>query len=400
MYENRKKGDGEMSSYNFNETIERLGTASVKWEATEHIFGTRDVLPMWVADMDFRPPTEVTEAFARRIEHGIYGYTFVPPSTVEAIQSWVKKRHNWEIKEEWISYSPSVVQAISTAIQAYTGPGDKILVTSPVYTPFFNMIEKNDRMVENCPLHINEERFAINFELLEQSLKKGVKLFLLCNPHNPGGRVWSKEELQKIGDLCLQYNCLILADEIHCDLVFKPNKHIPIASINERFQQNVITCMSPSKTFNLAGIHASVVIIPNEELKQRFAAIQERQGFFELNSFGIIGMEAAFRYGEAWLDELIDYLHTNMTTAMQFIQEQLANISVMKPDGTYLLWVDCRKLGLTDEELRERLLQKGKIALEPGPKYGPGGEGFIRMNIACPTSLLLEGLNRLKNAFS
>lgn len=403
MYEsNSKKGIGDdvMAKFQFNETIERLGTASVKWESTEQIFGTNDVLPMWVADMDFRPPTEVTEAFARRIEHGIYGYTFVPSSTVEAIQYWVKKRHNWDIKADWISYSPTVVQSISTAIQAYTNPGDKVMVTSPVYAPFFNMIEKNERIIENCPLIMKDEKFAIDFEQFEQSLKKGVQLFILCNPHNPGGRVWSKDELQKIGELCIQYDCLILSDEIHCDLVFKPNKHIPIASMDERFQNQVITFMSPSKTFNLAGIQASVVIIPNEELKQRFAAIQEKHGFSGLNTFGIIGMEAAFRHGEAWLEELLDYLQINETIAEQFIQAQLPNISLMKPDGTYLLWLDCRKLGLTDEEIRERLLQKGKLALESGPKYGPGGEGFIRMNIACPTSLLQEGLKRLKMAFN
>ncbi len=236
----------------FHKVINRSNTASVKWEMTKLVYGKEDLLPMWVADMDFTPPLKVTEAIKNRVEHGIFGYTYTPPSTGQAIKDWLKRRHNWEIETSWIQYSPGVVPSISTVILALTEPGDKVMLQSPVYTPFFTMVEKNDRIVVNAPLTLDEHRFEIDFQIFEQSLQQGVKLFLLCNPHNPGGRVWTKAELLRIGELCLKYNCLILSDEIHSDLIFKPAKHVPIASLSKELEQNVITCVAPSKTFNLA----------------------------------------------------------------------------------------------------------------------------------------------------
>ncbi|GLB59642.1 MalY/PatB family protein, partial [Cytobacillus sp. NCCP-133] len=226
----------------------------------------------------------------------------------------------------------------------------------------------------------------------------GVKLFLLCNPHNPGGRMWSEEELLRIGELCVKYDCTILSDEIHSDLIFKGNKHVSIASLDDRFADITVTCIAPTKTWNLAGIQASAAIISNKQIRKAFQEEQGKQGFFTLSAFGIIGMEAAYRHGEKWLDGLMDYLNENKNTASRFIQDELPGISLIEPDGTYLLWLDCRELGLTDEELRKRLLEKGKLALEPGQKYGPGGEGFVRMNIACPHEVLADGLERLKRA--
>ena len=384
----------------FDERIERLNTSSVKWERTKEVFGTDDVLPMWVADMDFRPPQEVTEALKERIDHGIFGYTFIPPSTYEAITEWQKKRNGWDVHSSWVLFCSGVVPAIGVAIQSFTEPGDKVLLQSPVYTPFFEMVKVNGREVVNSPLVLKEGRYEIDFTSFEQALKQGCKLFLLCNPHNPGGRSWTKEELLQIGELCKKYDCLIVSDEIHSDLVYKNRKHIPIAFLNEDLANRTITCIAPSKTFNLAGLQASALIIKNENLRDKFNHILKQQGFFTLNLFGIVGMETAYRYGESWLNQLLDYLQGNKELVQNYLAENLPQIKYMDPDGTYLLWLDCRNLGLGDKEIRKQLLEKGKLALEPGTKYGPGGEGFVRMNIACPRETLNDGLERLKRAFT
>lgn len=382
----------------FDERINRINTASVKWELTKQIFGEADLWPMWVADMDFKPPHAVIDALRQRVEHAVFGYTFVPDTAAKAIADWLAKRHQWTIEPSWLTYCGGVVQAISTAIQSFTKEGDRVLLQSPVYTPFFHMIEKNNRVVVNSPLVLEGNRYKIDFESFENALKEGCKLFLLCSPHNPAGRVWTKEELQKIGELCLQYDCLILSDEIHSDLIYKQYKHIPIASLNKELSEKTITFIAPSKTFNLAGLQASAVVIKNDALRKQFNATLNRQGFFSLSALGITGMEAAYRDGEAWLDELIDYLQENKDYCLAFIQEHLPEITPIESEGTYLLWLDCRKLGLTDQQVQDALIQKGKLALEPGPKYGPGGEGFVRVNIACPKADVIEGMNRLKKA--
>lgn len=389
-----------MSKFNFDKVIDRSKSSSVKWDSTKNVFGTDDVLPMWVADMDFHPPEEVIDAIRDRIDHGVFGYTFVPFSVTEAIQDWMKNRHDCEFKKSSIVFSEGVVPSISSAIRAYTEKGDRVLVHSPVYTPFFNMVKNNDRTLVTSNLIYENDRYELDFEDFEAKLKDGVKMFILCNPHNPGGRVWTRDELERIGDLCLKYDCLIVSDEIHSDLVFKPNVHIPIASIKEEFKEITTTFIAPSKTFNLAGIQASAAIIPNKELKAKFKEIQQQQGFFTLNTFAIAGMEAAYRKGEEWLEELLTYLDENMQLATQYINENLPALKPMKADATYLLWIDCSELGLSDEELKEKLLYKGKLALEPGTKYGEGGEGFVRMNLACPRETLNEGLKRLKIALS
>lgn len=387
-------------TYDFHRVIDRQHTASVKWELTKELFGSSDLLPMWVADMDFQPPHEVTEAIKARSDHGIYGYTYVPTSVAESIQLWVKNRHNWHINRSWLLYNTGVVPSISVAIQAFTEPGDKVMIQSPIYTPFFDMIEKNNRVVSNSPLQNINNRFEFNLEDMEEKLKEGVKLFLLCNPHNPGGRVWSEEELRAVAELCYKYDCLIVSDEIHSDLVFKPSRHIPIASLEKKYEEMILTCVAPSKTFNLAGLQASAIIIPNEKLRDRFKAVQEKQGFFTLNTFGIIGMESAYRHGEGWLDQLLIYLKENVEVTKKYIEDHIPEITMMNPEGTYLIWLDCRNFQLSDEELKNALISKGKLALEQGVKYGPGGEGFVRMNIACSREILLDGLERLKKAFA
>ncbi|MEK5338414.1 MULTISPECIES: MalY/PatB family protein [Heyndrickxia] len=389
-----------MVLFDFDTVIERKNTASVKWEQVKQVFGEEDVLPMWVADMDFNPPHEVAEAIKKRVEHEILGYAFVPDSTAEAIQAWLKKRHNWDIPPAWIAYCTGIVPAISTAIQAFTEPGDKVLLMSPVYHPFFHMVEKNGRVVANAQLKLTENRFEIDWEQVEARLKEGAKLFLGCNPHNPGGRVWTKDELVKMADLCAQYGCLFLSDEIHSDLVYPPHVHVPVASLGDKYRDMTITCIAPTKTFNLAGIKASAVIIPNPELRKKFKDVQAVNGTSALNTFGIVGMEAAYRHGGEWLDALLVYLKENIDTAARFIAERLPEIRVMETEGTYLMWLDCRAYGLEEEALKDRLWKKAKLGVEIGSKFGPGGEGFIRMNIACPRKILMEGLNRLEKAFA
>lgn len=389
-----------MGKHHFNEKFDRSNTSSVKWELTQTIFGQADVLPMWVADMDFKPPAEITETIKRRIEHGIYGYTFSPPSIAESIREWLKARHRWEIPLNSILYNSGVVPSIAAAVQTFTEEEDSILIQSPVYPPFFDMVTKNNRKVVNSPLILKDNRYEIDFNDFENKLKEGVKLFILCNPHNPGGRVWTRDELFKIGELCYKHNCFILADEIHADLVYKPKQHISIASLDQRFLTITITLIAPTKTFNIAGLQASALIIPDQNLREKFQTFQDKQGFHSLSIFGMVGMEAAYRHGAEWLDDLHDYLKQNILTVKEFISREIPNISVMDPDGTYLIWLDCRKLGLTDEEIHENLIKKGKLGLEPGPKYGPGGEGFVRMNIACPHDIVVDGLERLKKAFA
>ena len=393
----RKRGN---MMKNFDEIIERKNTLSVKWDDMKSIFGDGDLLPMWVADMDFRPPEQVLTAMKQRVDHGVFGYTLLGESTSNAITSWTSRRHLWEIEPSWLLYSPGVVPSIALAIQAFTEPGDKVLLQSPVYTPFFNMIENNMREVVNSPLRLDHGRYEIDFVDFENKLKTGVKLFLLCSPHNPAGRVWREDELRKMAELCKQYGVIIASDEIHADLVAPPYQHIPLASLEEAFSDFVITFMAPSKTFNLAGLQASFMVIPDRKLREKVARVQAREGFFTLNTFGIIAMEAAYTSGEQWLDHALQYIRSNIELLIEEVKQNIPLIDVIDPEGTYLIWIDCRKTGLDDRELRKRLLEKAKLGVNFGDAYGPGGEGFIRINAACSRDLMLEGIARLKKAFN
>ncbi|WP_456273512.1 MalY/PatB family protein [Bacillus sp. AK031] len=386
--------------HHFDLSPNRKGTSSVKWDLTKTVFGRDDVLPMWVADMDFPPPHEVIESLEERLKHGIFGYTFTGDSLSKSVSGWLKDRHGWEIKESWLLYSSGVVPAIATMIRALTEKGDNILVQSPVYTPFFSIAEKNERTVKNCPLELANAQYQIDFAAFEETLKQGVKLFLLCSPHNPGGRVWTKEELTRIADLCQKYEVLIVSDEIHADLVHKPNEHIPVASIKEEYEDFVLTLTAPSKTFNIAGLQASAMIIPNRKLREIISEEHQKQGIFTLNTFGVIGMAAAYSHGANWLDSLLNYLSDNINEVQSFVEKELPELTVMDPQATYLIWIDCRKLGKSEEELTSLLLNKGKLALEPGSKFGQGGEGFVRMNVACSRETLMDGLSRLKTALT
>jgi cysteine-S-conjugate beta-lyase len=386
--------------YNFDISPDRKGTSSVKWDMTKTVFGRDDVLPMWVADMDFPPPQQVIDTLNDRVSHGIFGYTFTGDALGNAVSGWMKDRHNWDIRKSWLLYSSGIVPAIATIIRAFTDKGDTILMHSPVYTPFFSLAENNGRVVEKCSLEVQDGQYTIDFAAFEESLKQGVKLFLLCSPHNPGGRVWKKEELMKMAELCKKYDVLIVSDEIHADLVHKPNKHIPISSIKNEYEDFILTLVAPSKTFNIAGLQASAMIIPNEKLREKVAEEQQKQGVFTLNTFGVIGMEAAYLHGGEWLDSLLAYLADNVREVKSFMEKELPELTVMDPEATYLLWIDFRGLDKPEKELQDLLLNKGKLALEPGSKYGEDGEGFFRMNIACTRETLKDGLMRLKEALS
>ncbi|MCR2823150.1 MalY/PatB family protein [Lederbergia panacisoli] len=385
---------------NFDANIDRKNTSSVKWDGMKAAFGKNELLPMWVADMDFRPPQEVIDAMKKRVEHGVFGYTIIGDKTAKAIINWTKKRHQWEIKPSWLMYSHGVVPSLGMAIRAFTEVGDKVLLQSPVYTPFFNMIESNMREVINSPLIFKNGRYEIDFADFEEKLKSGVKLFLLCSPHNPSGRVWSKEELVKMAELCREYGVTIASDEIHADIVAAPHRHIPISSLDPSYSNFIVTFMAPSKTFNLAGLQSSFIVVQNPDMKKKLEEIQKKEGFHTLNTFGIMAMEAAYEYGEKWLDDALAYIKENIDFLKKGIEKELPELEVIEPEGTYLVWVDCRKTGLSEKELRERLIEKGGLAVNFGNSYGQGGDGFIRINTACPRSIIEEGIKRLKLAFS
>ncbi|TXC91260.1 pyridoxal phosphate-dependent aminotransferase [Metabacillus litoralis] len=384
----------------FDKVINRKNTNSVKWDFSKNIFGEDEVLPMWVADMDFQAPDEIIDVLHSRIDHGIFGYTMSGTSMEKAIQEWVKNRHSWDINPKIITYSPGIVTAISLAIEAFTSEQDKVVVQSPVYYPFFEIAKKHNREVLYNHLHLsNDFRYDINFTDLEEKLSDPqTKLFILCNPHNPSGRVWSEEELTKIGNLCVKHNVLILSDDIHSDLLLFNSKYTPIASINEKLANQTITFIAPSKTFNLAGLQASVALITNDSLKRKYNEVKQRFGLMMINTLGQEAMEAAYTYGEKWLNELIEYLEGNVIIVEEYIKTYLSNIKVMRPESTYLIWLDARALNKTDDELKDLLLKKGKLALEPGSKFGENGAGFLRMNIACSKTTIKDGLGRLVTA--
>ncbi|KGX86728.1 MalY/PatB family protein [Pontibacillus litoralis] len=381
----------------FDEVINRRNTKSVKWDLTEKLFKEKDVLPMWVADMDFATPQAVQDAISKRASHGIYGYTFTDESVHEAIQSWLARRHQWEIDSKWITFSPGVVPSLHTIIEAVTQPEDRILIQTPVYPPFFDVIKKHQRTIVENPLQYNNYRYEIDFDDFEQQLKNGIKAFILCNPHNPVGRVWTKDELQRMAELCLQNNTMIISDEIHADLIYQGHTHIPIASLGDQISEQTITCLAPSKTFNLAGLQASYIVTPSEHRKKQIDDQFTKQGMKMLNTFAITAMEAAYSDGEAWLDDLLTVLQSHKAYVKDMLETH-TSIRVVEPEGTYLLWLDCRNLELSQEQLKHFMQQEAKVGLNDGASFGSLGTGFMRMNIACPRPLLEEGINRLIQA--
>ncbi|NEZ46413.1 pyridoxal phosphate-dependent aminotransferase [Clostridium niameyense] len=387
--------------YDFNKIVKRDKTNCIKWNFNKKLLGHEDVISMWIADMDFETVPEVTEALIKRAKHGIYGYSSNSDSYYDAIINWMKNRHGWNIKKEWITLSPGVVMAVSALIRTFTHPGDKVVIQKPTYYPFFKCIENNGCHIVDNPLKFDGNRYEIDFEDLDVKLSDSrVKLMILCSPHNPTGRVWTKEELIKVGELCIKHNILIISDEIHSDLVYKEYKHTPFASISQEFRDASITCTAPSKTFNLAGLQTSNIIIPNDKLKKEYELTLENLGINRLNLFGYIACETAYTHGEMWLNELLDYLKENKEFVKKFINEKIPKLKVIEPEGTYLLWIDCRDLNMDINKLKEFMLKDVGVAFDEGYIFGQAGEGFERMNIACPRGILEKALVKMEKAIN
>lgn len=382
---------------NFETVHNRKNTRSVKWDMVKDLFHSEDVLPMWVADMDFKAPDAVNQAIIERAKHGIYGYTIADNSVKDSIVNWISKRHHWTIQSEWLSFSPGVVTTLHMAIQSFTEPEDSILIQTPVYTPFYNVIKAHKRKIVKSPLIREDNYFRMDFQDFEEKLKQGVKAFILCNPHNPIGRVWTKEELSKIAELCEYYNVIIISDEIHCDLTYPEHQHISIASLSEETADRTVTCMAPSKTFNLAGLQASYAITSNKKMRMKLEKQFLNQGFHGLNTMGTTALEAAYIHGEKWLNGLREILQGHY----QYVKEELENhtpLQVTITEGTYLLWIDCSALELNSKDLRKFFNNEAKVGLNAGIEYGEEGESFMRMNIACPKATLEEGVSRIIKA--
>ncbi|MEK5393312.1 MalY/PatB family protein [Margalitia sp. FSL K6-0131] len=384
--------------YNFDEEINRFNTSSVKWDEVDTIFNGENLLPMWVADMDFKVPEPVIEAIKQRAEHGIFGYTARNDSYYEAIINWMQRRHNWKVEKDWICHAPGVVPALGMIVRTFTKPGDKIIIQSPVYYPFTNVVEKNERVIVQNPLKYEDGKYVMDFEDLESKIDHDVKMIIISSPHNPVGRVWKKEELTQLGDICLKHNILVVSDEIHFDLILKGHSHTPFASISEEFAQNSIICTAPSKTFNLAGLQTSNIIIPNKNIREKFTNTLESLFIGMTSTFGLVATESAYRYGDEWLDQLLVYLQKNLEFLTDYINQNIPELKVIPTEGTYLVWIDCRELGLEAKELEHLMQKEARVALDEGYIFGKSGEGFTRMNIACPRSILEEGLKRIEKA--
>ena len=381
--------------YNFDELIPRRGSNSYKWDSA----GSEDVLPMWVADMDFRTAPAVVEALRKRVEHGIFGYVKVPAAYYDAIRDWFKRRHSWVIEKDWVLFTTGVVPALSAVIKALTHPGDKVLVQTPVYNCFFSSIRNDEcEMVAN-PLIYRNGAYSIDFDDLEKkAADPRVKLLLLCNPHNPAGRVWTRQELTRIGEICLKNDVFVVVDEIHCELVYPGHQYIPFASISEDFLHSSVTCTSPSKAFNLAGLQVANIFAANPAVRKKIDKALNVNEVCEINPFAVEALIAAYNEGEEWLEELRQYLLGNYNYLKRFFEEQLPQFPVLALEGTYLVWVDCSVLKQSSEEIVKVLLEKEMLWVNEGSMYGEAGEGFIRINIACPRQLLIEGLNRIARA--
>ncbi len=379
--------------YNFDEIIPRRGTNSYKWDSA----GDADILPMWVADMDFRTAPPVVEALRKRVEHGIFGYVRVPDAYYAAVTNWFARRHDWQIKKEWIIYTTGVVPALSAVIKALTASGDKVMVQTPVYNCFFSSIRNNGCGMIANPLIYRNGTYQIDFADLEQkAADPNVKVLLLCNPHNPAGRVWTKQELTRIGDICIRNNVWVVADEIHCELVFPGHTYIPFASISHEFLMHSVTCTSPSKAFNLAGLQIANIISADTDMRMKIDKAVNVNEVCDVNPFGVEALMAAYNNSEEWLEELKQYLFANYSYLRAYFAEYLPEFPVSILEGTYLVWVDCSVLNQSSDEIVKTFLEKEKLWVNKGSLYGETGEGFIRINIACPRQQLIEGLNRLR----
>ena len=385
---------------NFDEIIDRRNTSCLKHDFAVERGYPADILPFWVADMDFRTPAPVIDALKVRAEHGIFGYTQVKDDYFAVLQNWFRTRHDWTVERRDLILTPGVVFAIATAIRAFTKVGDAVLIQQPVYYPFANMIRQNERVIVDNPLRLIEGRYEIDFADFEQKIiEHRVKLFILCSPHNPVGRVWTRAELEQLAAVCLRHNVIVVADEIHEEFIRPGFRHIPFASLSEEAAAVTITCTSPSKSFNLAGLQISNIFIRNAQLRRRFKEELSRTGYDEPNTLGLTGAKAAYEHGVEWLTQLLTYIEENHARTKSFLAAQLPKVRLVEPEGTYLLWLDFSAYGLSDKELNEKIIHEANLWLDDGPIFGAGGSGFQRINIACPWSTLENGLEHLAKAF-
>lgn len=388
-----------MTKYNFDEVIDRHNTACLKYDFAVQRGRPQDVLPFWVADMDFSIAREIQEALLTRCQHAIFGYSESDDAYFSAVHDWYAKHFGWETQQEWLTKTPGVVFALAMAVKAFTKAGDGVLINQPVYYPFSEVIKDNKRELINAPLVLKDGKYSLDFADLEAKIvAHNVKLYILCSPHNPVGRVWTREELQKIGDICLKHGVVIVSDEIHSDFVWGENKHTVFATLGEKYAQNCVVCTAPSKTFNIAGLQVSNIFIPNKKLRQAFRHEVAAAGYSQVNTLGLVACEAAYRYGEDWLLQVKEYIADNIKFVNAYLQEKLPQIKMLEPQGTYLVWLDCSALGLTAEEREQWLWHKAHLWLDGGGIFGPEGQAFERINVACPRSTLEQGLAQLKRA--
>lgn len=384
--------------YNFDQIIDRSNTASIKHDLKEMIFGTPNILPLWVADMDFETPDFVRKAVVDRALHPVYGYTFRDEAYYQSIINWMDRRHHWQIEKDWILFSPGVVPGVNMAVMAFTDPGDAILIQPPVYFPFFSAIKDHDRVLLQNELVCNGSSYEIDFDDFEEKAKQ-AKMFILCSPHNPLGRSWTREELQKMADICLRHQVLVLSDEIHNDLVLPPFKHQVFADLSPEVADITITMHAPSKTFNLAGLATSSVIISNEMLRSKMKSVLSKVHIEMGNIFGIEATKAAFNEGDEWLDQLLDYLKNNVNAVVDLLHKDLPELKIFVPEATYMMWMDFSFTHLSDEALHERVFKSAGVGLNKGSDFGQGGSGMMRMNIASPLKTVMEGAQLLIREF-
>ena len=385
---------------NFDEPVNRVHTNSVKYDLRKEIFGEPDVIPMWVADMDFRTPDFIISALKKRLNHEICGYSFRPPEYYKSIIDWIRERYSWQVEKEWICFSPGVVPALNFCTLAFTKPGDNIIVQPPVYFPFFSAVEAHGRNLVYNRLMESEEKWEMDFDSLIAAIDTRTTMIIISNPHNPVGRVWTKEELSVLTDICLQKNIIILSDEIHSDLVLPGYLHIPVASISEEIAARTVTLMAPSKSFNLAGLSTSSVIISNPDLRKSFRTITESLHLGNGNLFGTIASIEAYRNGHRWLQDLLNYINSNIDFTENYLRQMIPEIVPVHPEATYMIWLDCRKFGMTGKELQKFFVTKAGIGMNEGSTFGPGGEGFMRMNVATPISIVRKAMEQIEKAVS
>ena len=379
-------------TYDFDTVIPRRGTLSYKWDSAPE-----GVLPMWVADMDFRTAPAITDALHRRVDNGIFGYTLVPDEYYDAVTSWFARRHGWQIDRDMMIYTSGVVPAISAIIKALAAPGDKVIVQTPVYNCFFSSIRNNGCEILPNPLLRDGDTFSMDFDDLERkAADPKATLMILCNPHNPAGRVWSRDELLRLGEICIRHGVTVISDEIHCEFVFDGYRHTPFASVSEELSRHCVVCVSPSKAFNIAGLQIANIVAPDSDTRARIDKAININEVCDVNPFGVIATIAAYNEGEEWLKQLLDYLRGNYEYMRGFCRENLPQFPITRLEATYLVWMDCRALGMTSEELEERLVDDARLWLNAGSMYGADGDGFMRWNIACPRSVLQDGLERFR----